>query len=329
MSADQSGAIQSVPEASDMTVRLGPLCLRHPIINGSGTMEIFDLADVLGPEMLERPPVAAYVPKTVLLAPREGNPSPRIQETPSGMINAIGLCGEGFGAFVTRDLPRLLALPVPVIVSIGGFSRQEYVSLAIKLKEVLESLRADWLERVGLELNISCPNVRSGCATIGTDPRETGSLVESVREVWPGLLIVKLTPNVTDITAVARASVLSGTDAIAAVNTYKGMVMDRQTLTPYLGNVTGGVSGPAIKPLALRAVYELFASVEVPIIGMGGVATVEDVLDFLACGARVVAVGCATFGDPWLIRSLANGLREELDSRNLRLSDVVGRAHST
>ncbi len=329
-------------------VALGPLHLAHPIINASGTMEIFELARVLGPEIPHRPPVAAYVPKTLTLEPREGNPPPRILETPGGLINAIGLSGEGFSAFVAERLPRLLDLPCPIIASVGGFSLEEYVALASGLRSVLEvmlpegrsgggDLAADtarplrsgpvWTGRVGLELNISCPNVHTGCLSVGSDPGETATVVAAVRAVWPGLLIAKLTPNVTDITSIGRAAVSAGADALAAVNTYKGLVIDRATLRPYLGNVTGGLSGPAVRPLALRAVYELYEAVEVPLIGMGGAGTVQDVLDFMACGARVVAVGSCGFRDPLLAGRLAEGLAAALEERGLTLETLTGCAH--
>jgi dihydroorotate dehydrogenase (NAD+) catalytic subunit len=312
----------------DLTVRLGPLTLAHPIVNASGTMELFDLADVFGDEMVKAPPVAAYVPKTITLEPREGNPPPRILETPAGMINAIGLSGEGLEAFVKERLPRLLALPCPTILSIGGFSPADYVDLARGLRLALEeSVGEGWERRTGLELNISCPNVHSGCLLIGAEPRETEAVVSAVRKEWPGLLVAKLTPNVTDIAEVASAAQSGGADAVAAVNTYKGLAIDRTTLRPYLGNVGGGVSGPAIKPLALRAVFEIFARVEIPIIGMGGVACVQDAVDFLACGARVVGIGCAGFGDPWLPGRVAADLGRELDARKLELENLVGMAH--
>ncbi len=317
----------AAPQRPDLSARLGPLRLEHPLINASGTMEIFDLADTLGPGILEHPPVAAYVPKTILLAPCKGNPPPRILETAGGMINSIGLSGEGLEIFVAERLPRLLGLPCPLILSVGGFCLEDYVSVAAGLRRALGQGDAGWTAHVGLEANISCPNVHSGCASIGSDPRETLAVVAAIREVWPGLLVAKLTPNVTDIGAIARAAVDGGADAIAAVNTYKGLVIDRKTLRPYLGSVTGGVSGPAIKPLALRMVYEVSCSVEVPIIGMGGVADVQDVLDFMACGARVVAVGSAAFRDPWIARDLAQGLVGELGIRGMSVEELVGSAH--
>jgi dihydroorotate dehydrogenase (NAD+) catalytic subunit len=316
-------------QAPDLSVRLGPLRLEHPIINASGTMEIFELAEVFGPDILDHPPVAAYVPKTITVEPRPGNRPPRILETRAGMINAIGLSGEGLKAFIAGRLPRLLALPCPLIVSVGGFSLDEYVTLAAGLRNALEAAVGDaWPEKAGLELNISCPNVHTGCVSIGSDPGETAQVVAAVRKTWPGFLIAKLTPNVTDIVAIGRAAEAAGADALAAVNTYRGLVVDRDTLKPYLGNITGGLSGPAIKPLALRVVYDLFEGVEIPIIGMGGVATAQDVLEFISCGARAVAVGSAAFREPGLGARLATELRAALEARGLMADTLRGHAHS-
>ncbi|MBN1628893.1 MAG: dihydroorotate dehydrogenase [Thermoleophilia bacterium] len=313
---------------ADLSVRLGPLQLEHPVINCSGTLEVFELADTFGPRFLDHLPVAAYVPKTVTLQPRAGNPLPRILETAAGMINAIGLPGPGLEAFVAQELPRLLSLPCPLILSVGGFSRGEYVTLASGLGEALDfACPEGWAAQVGLELNISCPNVHSGCASIGADPQEAEAVVGAVRAVWSGLLVAKLTPNVTDIAEIGRAAEAAGADAVAAVNTFKGLVIDRRTLRPYLGNITGGLSGPAIKPLALRAVYELFETVSIPIVGMGGIANTEDVIEFMACGATAVAVGSCGFRDPCLGRHSAQGLATALDERGLSVGDLVGCAH--
>jgi dihydroorotate dehydrogenase (NAD+) catalytic subunit len=326
-----------------LSVSVGPVRFAHPLINASGTMEILDLADTFGSDFLDHPPLAGYVPKTVTLRPRAGNRPPRILETPSGMINAIGLSSEGLEAFVASRLPRLLRLPCPLILSIGGFSVEEYVELAGGLLSALDEAAPTtaavpaaepagrlhpWLGRIGLELNISCPNVRSECISIGSDPSETATVVAAVRAVWPGLLIAKLTPNVTDIAAIARAAVAAGADALALVNTYRGLVLDRATLRPYLGNVVGGLSGPAIKPLALRAVFDVSAAVDVPVIGMGGVATAQDVLDFIACGATLVAIGSAWFRDPRVGDTLLAALRDALQERgDTSLSDLRGCAH--
>ena len=354
-----------------LSISVGPLRFAHPLINASGTMEILDLAETFGSDFLDHPPIAGYVPKTVTLQARAGNRPPRILETPSGMINAIGLSSEGLEAFVASRLPRLLHLPCPLILSIGGFSVEEYVELAEGLLAALDEADSTaatasladappfeevspaagpanaalphgqsqesaapgsrlhpWLGRIGLELNISCPNVRSECISIGSDPAETEAVVTAVRAVWPGLLVVKLTPNVTDISVIARAAVAAGAGALALVNTYRGLVLDRATLKPYLGNVVGGLSGPAIKPLALRAIFDVSAAVDVPLIGMGGVATAQDVVDFIACGASLVAIGSASFRDPRLGDSLLAGLRDALRGRgDVSLSDLRGCAH--
>lgn len=320
--------LPSVPDFAALTVRLGPLTLAHPFVNASGTMELLDLAEAFGPEVLDKPPVAAYVAKTITPAPRAGNAPPRILETASGMLNSVGLPGEGLDMFIADKLPKLLGLPCPLIVSLGGFSHADYIDSSRALRLALEdSVGGNWVAQVGLELNISCPNVHTGCMLIGTDPRETRALVAAVRKEWPGLLVAKLTPNVTDISSIARAAVDGGADAIAAVNTFKGLAIDRSTLRPYLSNITGGLSGPAIKPMALLAVYDIFASVEVPIVGMGGVACLQDALDFMACGATVVAVGSASFRDPWLAARLSAELGPELRRRGLQLQELVGRAH--
>jgi len=311
----------------DLTVNLGPLRLAHPLINASGTLDIFEAADSLDPTIATEPPVSAYVPKTVTLQPRRGNEPPRILETTGGMLNSIGLPNRGIEVFVEEDLPRLLALPCPLILNVGGSAAEEYGLLAARLRRALDVLQLGWVDRVGLELNVSCPNVHSGCISIGTDPAETYAAVAGAREAWPGLLVVKLTPNIGDIVPVARAAVEAGAGALALVNTFRGLALDRVTLRPYLGGVTGGLSGPAIKPLALRFVYEVAREVDVPLIGMGGVASARDVIDFLACGATVVAVGAAGFRDPWLPGRLATELAAELRERGWSLGDVTGRAH--
>ncbi len=327
-----------------LATRLGPIALAHPIINASGTFDLFEVAaslagvdEAAATAFLADPPVAAYVPKTVTPLPRTGNPPPRILETAGGMLNSIGLPNGGIETFVARELPRLLSLPRPIILNIGGFSRQDYVEVAAALRVALDGTRGggpdetagevSWLSRVGLELNISCPNVHSGCISIGSDPDETAAVVSAVREVWPGLLLAKLTPNVTDIVPIARAAADAGADGLSLVNTFKGLALDRLSLKPFLGAVTGGLSGPAIKPLALRFVYEVSAAVDVPLVGMGGVDSVQDVLDFLACGASVVAVGASGFRDPWKPHTLAVELEAALEARSMTLAEVIGMAH--
>lgn len=314
--------------AARLSVSLGPLRLAHPLINASGTFDLFEAADALGPGLLADPPVAAYVPKTVTLRSRRGNEPPRIVETASGMLNSIGLPNMGVEAYVERLLPRLLQLPRPSILNLGGFAVEDYALGAELLRKGVERLVGEeWLERVGLELNVSCPNVHSGCISIGSDPRETQAVTEAVRDVWPGLLLVKLTPNVTDLVPIARAAQAGGAGGLSLVNTFKGLVLDRVSLRPYLGGRTGGLSGPAIKPLALRCVFEVAAAVDLPVVGMGGVCEAQDVVDFLACGATAVAVGAAGFRDPWLPARLAAELADELSDRGLTVDQLIGRAH--
>lgn len=329
--------MSAAAEGPSLTTRLGPLRLAHPLINASGTLDLFEVEEALagaGPAAegtpTARPPVAAYVPKTVTVHPRRGNEPPRILETAAGMLNSIGLPNRGLDAFVAEELPRLRALPCPLILNVGGFAGQEYVEAATRLRDALDDPvpgERAWIGSVGLELNVSCPNVHSGCMSIGSDAGETAAVVSAVRAAWPGLLVVKLTPNVTDMVPIARAAVGAGADALSLVNTFKGLALDRVTLRPYLGGTTGGLSGPAIKPLALRFVFEVAAAVDVPLVGMGGVQDVQDVLDFLACGASVVAVGAAGFRDPLLPERLAEGLREALRTRGQSLEQLVGQAH--
>jgi len=315
----------------DLKVNLGPLELSHPLINASGTLDLLETGEALGTRggtVVRNPPVAAYVPKTVTLSPRQGNDPPRIVETSGGMLNSIGLPNPGLDAFIATELPKLADLPCPVILNIGGFSPVEYAEGAAMLRAAVDDrMGGDWTSRIGLELNISCPNVHSGCMSIGTNPLESRATVAAVRESWPGLLVVKLTPNTDRICEVAEAVEEAGADALSLVNTYKGLALERDSLRPYLGGMTGGLSGPAIKPLALWAVYQVYNAVEVPIVGIGGVECVQDVLDHIACGATAVAVGSAGLRDPWLAEKLAGQLADELQIRGVELGKVVGCAH--
>lgn len=319
--------------SSRLHTHLGPMFLEYPVINASGTLDLLETADALGLDGDYRVPVAAYVPKTVTMLPREGNPTPRVAEVAAGMVNSIGLPNEGVKAFVADTLPRLLNLTCPLIVNVAGFSRDEYVSVVERVSRALEdelgSDKGMWAPRVGIELNVSCPNVDSGCMSIGTDAEEIARLTQAVRDVWPTplLLAVKLTPNVTDIASMALAAEEAGASVVSLVNTFKGLVVDRDTLKPYLGGITGGLSGPAIKPLALRCVFEVAAVVDIPIIGMGGIACTQDVVEFMACGASVVAVGAAGFVDPWLPARLAEELEEVLCERSLTLGELIGKIY--
>jgi dihydroorotate dehydrogenase (NAD+) catalytic subunit len=302
----------------ELRVRLGAIELEHPLVNASGT---YDALAVAGASGLADFPYAAYFPKTVTLEPRAGNPPPRVTETPSGMINAIGLANPGIDAFLDQ-LPRLAGLIVPVVVSVGGSRPEDYLTVIERIERRLET-PADAPAIAGYELNVSCPNVAQGGLAIGADAGATGRLTAAARGLTGRTLIVKLTPNVTDVVAPARAAAEGGADALALVNTFKAMVLDPQTLRPLLGNRTGGLCGPAIRPIALRMVAEVAAAVDLPIVGMGGVASGQDALDFIACGATAVAIGAAVFADPQAPRRILAELRQLLERRRAGSLDAV------
>jgi dihydroorotate dehydrogenase (NAD+) catalytic subunit len=263
--------------------------LEHPVINASGTWDAIAALRTFGDEVLERFPFAAFVSKTITLEPRQGNPPPRLWETPAGLINSIGLPNKGLAGYLEHDLPVLARLPVPLIVNVMGFTREEVATLVAAV--------AERDEVAGLELNVSCPNVESGLI-MGADPSETAALVERVRPLTAKPLVVKLTPNATDPPAVARAAQDAGADAVSLVNTLRGMALHPRSGEPWLGGGTGGVSGPAIRAIALAQVAQVSRSVSIPVIGMGGVESGADAHALLAAGAATIAVGTASFREP-------------------------------
>ena len=278
--------------------------LRGPVLNGSGTFDAIAARRAFGDALLERFPFHAFVSKTITAAPREGNPPPRLWETPAGLINSIGLPNKGLHGFLESDLPELARLPVPVVVSVMGFSRDELAELAAAVGERDEVAM--------LELNVSCPNVETGLI-MGADPAETALAVERVRSRTSKPLIVKLTPNATDPAAVGAAAQEAGADAVSLVNTLKGMALHPRTREPWLGGGTGGVSGPAIRAIALEQVAAVANAVEVPVIGMGGISTGRHAADFLAAGATFVAIGTESFRDP----AAGHRIAAELDELSL------------
>ncbi len=288
-----------------MTVDFCGIELAHPIINGSGTFDAIAAHRAFGDELLERFPFAAFVSKTVTLESRQGNPPPRLWEVPGGLINSIGLPNKGLRGYLEHDLPWLAGLPVPLIVNVMGFSRNEVAELV--------GAFAERPEVSALELNVSCPNVETGLV-MGADPDETARLVDRVRLLTDKPLIVKLTPNATDVPAVARAAEHAGADAVSLINTVKGMALDPKTGAPWLGGVTGGVSGAAVRAVALAQVHAVAQAVEVPIIGMGGVQAGRDAHDLMRAGAALVAVGTESFRDPATGERIASELGELLAS---------------
>ena len=269
----------------DLRVTIGGIAMRNPVMTASGTCgyaeELAPYADLSG--------LGAVVVKTITLQPRVGNPAPRIAETPSGMLNSIGLQNVGIEAFLREKLPVLRRLKVPILVNIAGKSVEEYAELAKRLEGV-PGVSA-------LELNISCPNVAGGL-DYGTDPQLTREVVRAVKQASSVPVIPKLSPNVTDITVIARAAAAAGADALSLINTLLGVAIDPHSRRPKIHTVTGGLSGPAIKPIALRMVWQVAQTVPLPLIGIGGIRTGEDAVEFLLAGASAVQVGTATFVDP-------------------------------
>ena len=260
--------------------------------------------------------LGAILPKTITMQPRAGNPPPRTVETTGGMLNSIGLDNDGIEAFVARQLPYLAGLGTKVIVSIAGRSAEEFVAMAARLEGVA-GVNA-------LELNVSCPNV-SGGVNLGTSPKSCEKVVSGVRGVSSLPILAKLTPNVTDITEIARAAEAGGADALSLVNTCLGMAVDWRRRRPILGNVLGGLSGPAIKPIALRIVYQVAKAAKIPLMGIGGIATVDDVMEFLVAGATAVQIGTANFYNPVASMQILDALPAALAELGVAsVAEVVG-----
>lgn len=299
----------------DMQVRIGDLVLKNPVITASGTFGYgleFD-------EFMDLSSLGAVTIKSVSLEPRQGNRPPRLVETASGMLNAIGLQNPGVQAVIDEKLPELAAHGMPVIVNLVGESIDEYVQLAERLSACAEVS--------ALELNISCPNVGDGMY-FSTSADMTAQLVSAVREVTDLPLITKLSPNVTDIAQIAVAAQDAGSDALSLINTLVGMSIDIETQRPHLGNITGGLSGPAIKPVALRCVWEVYEAVEVPLVGMGGIMSTDDAVEFMLAGATAIAVGTANFVNPATSADIVRGLQKYAADRGLsKISELTAAAH--
>jgi dihydroorotate dehydrogenase (NAD+) catalytic subunit len=277
--------------------------LRHPVINGSGTFDAIAARRAFGDALLDQFPFSAFVSKTITPEPRAGNPPPRLWETPSGLINSIGLPNKGLEGFLATDLPELAELQVPLIVSVMGTSHEEFARL-------VEGVGGRD-EVAALELNVSCPNVKSGLI-VGESPEEAGSLLSALRPLTEKPLIVKLTPNVADPVPVAVAATEGGGNAISLVNTLKAAATDPETGGLWLGGGTGGLSGPAIRPVALAQVSAVAAAVSTPVVAMGGISSGRDAAELIGAGARVVAVGTENFRDPAAGSRIAAELGTEL-----------------
>jgi len=301
----------------ELGVNIGKLKLKNPVILASGTAgfgkEIEDLIDI--------DELGAIVTKTITLKKREGNKPPRVSETPSGMLNSIGLENSGMKDFIFNKVPYLKNFKTNVIASISGNTLNEFKTLAKELSKV------PYIHAI--EINLSCPNVIHGKtkhAIIAQDKNAVEKIVKEIRRITGITLIAKLSPHVTDIKEIARSAEKSGADAISLINTYPGMLVDISTMKPKLGNVTGGLSGPAIKPLALKCVWDVYNAVKIPVIGMGGIMTAEDAIEFILCGASAVQVGTANFVNPKAGAEILKGIKKYLSEQKVKsISRLVGK----
>ncbi len=299
---------------ADLAVQLGRLRLANPILVASGT---FGYAREMA-GLVDFAQLGGIIPKTVTAKPRIGNPPPRTVETPSGMLNAIGLDNDGIDHFIAHHLPYLRTLPTAIIGNIAGADANEFIDMAAKLG------REPGLAAV--ELNLSCPNVAHG-TDFATNPEVTHRIVRGCRDVCPHPIIAKLTPNVTDICVIAKAAADAGADAVSCINTYVGMAIDWRRRKPILGNITGGLSGPAIKPLALRCVWQIAKLKAVPVIGVGGIATIDDVMEFLVAGASAVQLGTVNFYDPTAAPRIVAALPAALaELKATNVAEIIGSA---
>ncbi|MBU0469528.1 MAG: dihydroorotate dehydrogenase [Candidatus Omnitrophica bacterium] len=288
----------------DLSVKIGKAKFSNPVTVASGTFEY--IKDYCSISDLKK--LGALTPKTVTLYAQQGNPSPRIVEIPSGMINAIGIENEGIDAFISGRLVEFKKLGVPLIISVSGKTETEFKMLAEKLNKP-KGLSA-------IELNLSCPNLKKK-SLVAQDPKATYSIVKAVKRISKLPVIAKLTPNVGDITVIAKAAQEAGADGISMINTFSGLVIDTKTRKSAIGNFTGGVSGPAIRPMAVNMVYNVAQKVSIPIIGMGGIMTADDALQFIIAGATMVAVGTANFIEPKAPLEVLRGIKEYMKKNKL------------
>jgi len=301
----------------DLTVNLGGIKLKNPVAVASGTFGYgLEYADFIEPEK-----IGAVIVKGTTLHPRPGNPGPRIYETPAGMLNAIGLENPGIEVFLREYLPRLRERQVTVIANIAGNSIEEYALMA-SLLQGQEGI-------AGIELNISCPNVKQGGIQFGTDPETVRQVVAAVKKETSLPVIPKLSPNVTDIVAIALAAADGGADALSMINTLGGMAININLKKPVLGNIFGGLSGPAIKPVALKMIYQVYREVDLPILGGGGIVNHIDALEFFMAGATAVSIGTGNFVNPCLALELLEGIKKYMQEQGFSsIQELVGIAHA-
>ncbi len=296
-----------------LDVNIGELKLKNPVMTASGTfgfgLEFSDLID------LNR--LGGFVVKGTTLEPRQGNDYPRMAETPMGMLNAVGLQNGGVENFATNIWPAIKKYDSKIIVNVSGAQIDDYVAVCERLAE-LEGLDA-------IEVNISCPNVKQGGMAFGTTTDGAASVTKAVRRAWPRTLIIKLSPNVTDIVSIAKAVEAEGADSVSLINTLLGMAIDVQRRRPKLSTITGGLSGPAVKPVAVRMVWQVSKAVKIPVIGLGGIMCADDALEFLMAGATAVQIGTANFVDPSVTMKVIDGINDYLDRNNFSdVHEIIG-----
>lgn len=297
----------------NLGIKIHELDLKNPVLTASGTCgfgsEIADFIDLST--------LGGIVVKGTTLKPREGNPYPRMAETPSGMLNAVGLQNKGVDNFIANIYPQIKDIDTQIIVNANGSTIDDYIMLAERLND-LDKIPA-------IELNISCPNVKEGGMAFGISSQSAEAVVKAVRKVYHKTLIVKLSPNVTSISDIAKAVEAQGADAVSLINTLLGMVVNSETRRPVLSTITGGLSGPAIKPVALRMVWQVYNAVKVPVIGMGGIMSASDALEFMIAGASAVEIGTALFVDPTIPTQIINGISSYMERHNIQsVNEIIG-----
>jgi dihydroorotate dehydrogenase (NAD+) catalytic subunit len=298
---------------ADLSVNIGALKLKNPVLTASGTFgygeEFADFIDLTR--------LGGFIVKGTTLYPREGNPYPRMAETPMGMLNAVGLQNKGVHYFVEQIYPRLKDLNTNVIVNVSGSSVEDYSETAAIINE-LDNIPA-------IELNISCPNVKHGGMTFGVHPEAAADVVSAVRMAYHKTLVVKLTPNVTDITEIAKAVEGAGADSVSLINTMLGMAIDAERRKPLLSTITGGLSGPCVKPIALRMVWQVAKAVKIPVVGLGGIMNATDAIEFMLAGATAVELGTANFIDPAITVKVVDGINQYLDRHGFKsVYEIIG-----
>lgn len=310
-----------------LETKLGSLRLQSPLLTASGTSGSADELAGLSTRDATAAALGAFVTKGVTLAPRKGNPEPRIIETRAGILNSIGLQNKGVERFLAEDLPKLRKYKLPVIVNISANTVEEYGELAARILDGAPDV-------AGLEINVSCPNIKEGGVSFGIDPCAIEKIVRAVKKQSGKVLVItKLTPNITDITVPAKAAIAAGTNALSMINTLRGVAIDIRAKKPYFANVAAGLSGPAVKPVGLCMVWDCFAKIpecrsqKVPIIGIGGISTWQDVVEYLLAGASAVQVGTAWFVYPDVFVEMKKGLEKYLAKNDTRVHELIGKAH--